>query len=306
MKKYQLSDHCRTLISPQGESVTLYQVCALIDFGAVCKGQLGGWVDGPHCLSQHGFAWIEEQAEVFGGAQVSGDAQILGHSRLTGLLQVTDSALISDCQMDGLAHIGGEAQLFDCRVMAGMGFTADPEQVLTVNGNAHIRCSWLAHQVSVCDHAYIDFGFLEHRACVSGYAIIQGNDTCNVWLCDNTCVTDHARIISSQDADGIPVLRGRARVADYAVVEGNCVISGDVNLRDYANLHGGPIVLCDHVTVRGHGRIAGNVRLENAIELRDNACIETCDDETVLLRGSKTLTGNQRITRASPSLPFEC
>ncbi|OAT78335.1 hypothetical protein A9B99_00950 [Mangrovibacter phragmitis] len=305
MKKYQLSDHCRKLISPQGENITLYQICALADFGSVCKGQLGGWVEGPDCLSQQGSAWLEEQVEVFGGAQVSGDAQILGLSRLTGRLHVTDSAQVKDCQIDGPADISGEARLFDSRIIACMGFTANPDQALTISGNAHIRRSLLAHQVCVCDHAYIDFGFLQHRACVSGYAIIQGNDNCNVWLCDNTCVSDHARIIAGQDTDSIPVLRGHVRVADYAVVEGNCVLSGSVTLLDYANLHGGPVVLCDNVTVRGHGRIAGNVRLENATELRDNACIETWDNETVLLRDSRILTGNQHITRASPFLPFE-
>ncbi|KEA50984.1 hypothetical protein DT73_19425 [Mangrovibacter sp. MFB070] len=306
MKKYQLSDQSRTLISPQGESITLFQIRALVHFGSVCAGQLGGWVEGPDNLSQQGSAWLEEQVEVFGGAQVSGDAQILGLTRLTGKLNVTDRARVKDCQVDGPALISGEAQLYDTRIIACLGFTADPDQILTVSGNAHIRRSLLAHQVCVCGHAYIDFGFLEHRACVSGYAIIQGNENCNVWLCDNTSVSDHARIVAGQDADAIPVLRGRARVADYAVVEGNCVLSGCVALLDYANLHGGPVVLCDHVTVRGHGRIAGNVRLENATELRDNACIETWDNETVLLRDSKILTGDQRITRASPFLPFEC
>jgi hypothetical protein len=50
----------------------LYRVVALKDFGNVKAGDIGGWVESEHNLSQEGDCWV------YGDAYVCDDAQVYG------------------------------------------------------------------------------------------------------------------------------------------------------------------------------------------------------------------------------------
>ena len=56
----------------------LYQIRALIDFGKVKAGDLGGWIESEANLSQDGNAWVFDNAVVFGNARVFGNAVVSG------------------------------------------------------------------------------------------------------------------------------------------------------------------------------------------------------------------------------------
>ena len=69
--------------------ITLHQIQATVSFGAVVKGEIGGWIETEKNLTQDGNAWVSGNAQVFGGAQVSGDAQVFGNAWVSGDAQVT-------------------------------------------------------------------------------------------------------------------------------------------------------------------------------------------------------------------------
>lgn len=63
MKKYELTDET---IEVYGTA--LHRIKALKDFGNVKKGELGGYVESEHNLSQEGNCWVCGNAEVCGNA----------------------------------------------------------------------------------------------------------------------------------------------------------------------------------------------------------------------------------------------
>ena len=66
MKKYELTNETKVIIG-----TTLYRIRALISFGNVSVGDLGGWIEKEDNLAHDGNAWVS------GDARVSGDAEVL-------------------------------------------------------------------------------------------------------------------------------------------------------------------------------------------------------------------------------------
>ena len=58
--------------------IELFRIKALISFGNVKKGELGGYVEKEENLSHSGDAWV------YGDARVSGDARVYGDARVSG------------------------------------------------------------------------------------------------------------------------------------------------------------------------------------------------------------------------------
>lgn len=73
MKKYELTT---TMIMHRGKK--LFQIKALISFGSVKEGDLGGFIEKEDNLSQSGNAWVFGNAWVYGYAEVHGDAEVYG------------------------------------------------------------------------------------------------------------------------------------------------------------------------------------------------------------------------------------
>ena len=95
----------------------LYRIKALVTFGAVVAGQLGGFVESEKNLDQslYGNAWVYGDAEVSGNAQVYGDARVSGNARVygnawvSGNARVRSYAVISECKMIfGASNVGSE------------------------------------------------------------------------------------------------------------------------------------------------------------------------------------------------------
>ena len=62
----------------------LFRIKALISFGSVEAGELGGYVAKEGNLSHEGNAWVYGDARVYGNAWVYGDARVYGDAEVYG------------------------------------------------------------------------------------------------------------------------------------------------------------------------------------------------------------------------------
>ena len=74
MKKFKLTSEFIVDIS----GVKLFRIKALIEFGNVKAGDLGGYIEKEENLSHMGDAWVSDDARISGDAQVFGDARVSG------------------------------------------------------------------------------------------------------------------------------------------------------------------------------------------------------------------------------------
>ena len=115
MSKYELTEEFCELNGKR-----IYRIRALVDFGVVSKGDLGGFVESELNLDQRGFAWVSGDAKIFGDAWISGDARVFGSACVSGDAQIFGSAWIS-----GSARISGDARVYGDA---------------SVSGDAHLIC----------------------------------------------------------------------------------------------------------------------------------------------------------------------
>ena len=80
MKKFELTSEFITNIF----GTKLFRIKALIEFGNVKAGELGGFVEKEENLSQDGNAWVYDSARVYDNARVYGDACVCGDARVCG------------------------------------------------------------------------------------------------------------------------------------------------------------------------------------------------------------------------------
>ena len=100
-KKYELLKN-DTITAPNGK--TLYRIKALIDFGVVLAGSLGGYIEKEDNLAHSGNAWVS------GNARVSGNAWVFGNAEVFGNACVSDDAWVSgNARVYGNARVSGDA-----------------------------------------------------------------------------------------------------------------------------------------------------------------------------------------------------
>ena len=114
MKKYELTSETRDFLGR-----TLYRIKALVSFGDVRAGDLGGWVEGEQNLGQDGNAWVYGNAMVSGNARVYGNAWVYGNAEVSGNARVSGNAWVSgnarvfgDAWVYGNAMVSGNARVF--------------------------------------------------------------------------------------------------------------------------------------------------------------------------------------------------
>ena len=73
MKKFELTSDFVIFFGKK-----LFRIRALIEFGDVKAGELGGYVEKEENLAQDGDAWVYGDAQVCGNARVYGNAQVYG------------------------------------------------------------------------------------------------------------------------------------------------------------------------------------------------------------------------------------
>ena len=79
MKKFELTTNTKMFLGKK-----LFQIKALINFGDVEAGELGGYIEKEENLDYDGDAWVYGDACVSGDARVSGNACVSGNARVSG------------------------------------------------------------------------------------------------------------------------------------------------------------------------------------------------------------------------------
>ena len=101
-KKYELTDE----FIEHWSGKKLYRIRAIVEFGFVMAGQLGGFVESEKNLDQSlsGNAWVYGDAQVYGNARVYGNAQVYGNARVYG-----NALVCGNAQVYGNARVYGNA-----------------------------------------------------------------------------------------------------------------------------------------------------------------------------------------------------
>ncbi|GAL58064.1 putative acetyltransferase YdcK [Pseudescherichia vulneris NBRC 102420] len=319
MNKYRLSDASRSFsYQDNGEKrhVTLRQIVALRDFHDVQAGTLGGWVEDEQVLSQQGSCWIyDENSMVFGGSRIRDSARISqpctiydgveigGHAWVDGSeicrgARLSGNVLVQRSRVSGECLLGGDARILNgSEIIAARGLTLDRDATLRIYDRATVNHSRVLHQAQIYGDAIVNYAFVEHRAEVFDFALLEGNEENDVWVCDCAKVYDRARLVAGHGEDAIPTLRYSAQVAENAVVEGNCVLKHHVRVGGDARLSGGPLMLDDFVLVQGRAQLSGNLLIEGHVEIGGDAAVIALEEESIHLRGPRVMSGAERITR---------
>lgn len=79
MKKFELTTESIYLLG-----IKLFRIKALVTFGCVKKGELGGFVEKEENLDHTGSAWLYGNAKVYGNALVHGDEEVSGNAEVSG------------------------------------------------------------------------------------------------------------------------------------------------------------------------------------------------------------------------------
>ena len=164
MKKFELTTEFITNVLGK----KLFRIKALVEFGNVKAGELGGYVEKEENVSQSGNAWVSGNAEVSGNARVSGNAEVSGKAKVSGNARVFGNAEVSgDAWVSGNTRVYGNAWVYgDARVYGNARVYGDAR----VYGNA-----WVYGDARVYGNARIS-----GDAWVSGnadYTLIQGFGT---------------------------------------------------------------------------------------------------------------------------------
>ena len=77
MKKFELTSEFVTNIF----GTKLFRIKALVEFGDVEVGELGGYIEKEENLDHDGNAWVYGNAEVYGDAEVYGNAGVSAYER---------------------------------------------------------------------------------------------------------------------------------------------------------------------------------------------------------------------------------
>ena len=104
MKKFELTTDFITVFG-----IKLFRIKALVEFGTVKAGELGGYIEKEENLDHNGDAWVCGNARVCGNALVSGDARVSGdadyiylkgfgsHNRSTTMFRAKDGNICVSC-----------------------------------------------------------------------------------------------------------------------------------------------------------------------------------------------------------------
>ena len=120
MKKFKLTSEFIVDIS----GVKLFRIKALIEFGNVKAGDLGGYIEKEENLSHMGNAWVSGNAQVFGDARVFGNAWVSGDAWVSGNAQVS-----GDARVFGNAQVFGDARVFGNAWVSGDAWVSGNAQV---------------------------------------------------------------------------------------------------------------------------------------------------------------------------------
>ena len=160
MKKFELTTEFIT----NAFGKKLFRIKALVEFGDVKAGELGGYVEKEENVSQDGNAWVSGNARVYGDARVSGNAKVYGGAEVSGNAEIYGNAWIyGNAKVSGNAKVYGGAWVYgNAKIYGNAKVYNDAE----VSGNAKI--SGNAKVYNDADYALIQ-GFGTKFRCTTFY-----------------------------------------------------------------------------------------------------------------------------------------
>lgn len=193
-RKYKLVK--RDFIIHEGRK--LYRIKALKTVGTfsdVYKGDIGGYVEGYHNLSQEGHCWIYHDAKVYENARVSDCALIGGDAEVFGNAEVKNNAAVGDrAKVYGNAKICGFARVTSETVVFGNA---------EITGNSDI--------FGCCNLIYGN-ALLKEKAGIIG--IIRGKSACHI--SDNALIENVIKIDCNKP---IIKLSGNSMIKEFTEIE---------------------------------------------------------------------------------------
>jgi NDP-sugar pyrophosphorylase family protein len=164
MKKFELTTESITNVAGK----KLFRIKALVEFGDVKAGELGGYVEKEENVSQDGNAWVSGNAEVSSNAEVYGDAQVTGNAKVCGNAKVSGYARVSgNAKVSGYARVSGNAWVYGYARVYGYAWVCGDAQVY---GNAKVSgYARVSGNAKVSDNARISDN--------ADYALVQGYGT---------------------------------------------------------------------------------------------------------------------------------
>ena len=109
MKKFELTTDTKINFGRK-----LFRIKALVSFGDVKEGTLGGYVEKEENLDHEGNAWVYDDAKVYGDAKVFGDANVYGYANVYGNAWVYGNAdVYNDACVYDDANVYGNADVYD-------------------------------------------------------------------------------------------------------------------------------------------------------------------------------------------------
>jgi len=161
-RKYILTD-----IETIYEGNSLRRIKAEKDFTngdvMIKKGDLGGWVQGVHNLSQNGSCWISGEAKVFNFATVNQDALICEEARVFESAKICEKSIVSQN-----ATVRGKAILYA---------NSKVKEMATVTGKA----------------------IIDDDSIISGKAEIGGS----VFVSGNSIISSHVKIVHNEQLHNV-------------------------------------------------------------------------------------------------------
>ena len=104
-KKFELTSNFKVFLGRK-----LFQIKALVSFGDVKEGDLGGYIEKEENLSHDGNAWVYGNAKVCGNAEVCGNAKVYGNAKVCGNAKVYGNAWVcGNAEVCGNAWVYGNA-----------------------------------------------------------------------------------------------------------------------------------------------------------------------------------------------------
>ena len=216
------------------EGRKLYRIKALKKFKAnrvthtpIDIGELGGYVEGYHNLSQEGTCWIFDDSKVYGNARVKDGATLVGNSEVYGNAEIKGDAIIYKRSV-----IYGNARIVD------IAFISDDTKVYgnaVISGHIYIKgCSkaWDNSLISNVDNLKSDAISVK----LSGNAVVRSKSAVKFSaITDNSSVID-AEVITSNIYGNVDI-SDRAVIRYYSQLKGNLKITDTLqNLLDVSDV----------------------------------------------------------------------
>ncbi len=152
----------------------LFRIKALVEFGDVKAGELGGYVEKEENVSQDGNAWVSGDARVYGNAWVHGNAKVYDDAWVSDNAKVFDNAEVygnarvsGDARVSGNARVSGDARVYGDAWACGNAWVRGNARVY---GDARVSGdAWVSGNARVSGNAWV-YGDAD-------YALVQGFGT---------------------------------------------------------------------------------------------------------------------------------